>query len=62
MKYRVFQDDYAKILYTDTLKTTIIKDETIDLIVTSSPYNLNIDYKSCNDNQLYDEYLEFTRN
>lgn len=62
MRYRTyFQEENAKILFTDTLKTTMIKDESVDLIVTSPPYNLNIDYKSCNDNQPYPEYLDFTR-
>ncbi len=61
MKYRTFfEEQNAKILYTDTLKTTMIGENTIDLIVTSPPYNLNIDYKSCNDNQPYSEYLDFT--
>ena len=34
----------------------------IDLIVTSPPYNLDIEYKSCNDAQPYEEYLKFTEN
>ena len=62
MKYRTyFKEENATILYTDTLKTQIIKEETIDLIVTSPPYNLNIDYKSYNDNQSYEDYLVFTK-
>ena len=62
MKYRTYyQEENAKILLTDTLKTTVIKNDSIDLIVTSPPYNLDMNYKSCNDNQPYDEYLKFTR-
>ncbi len=62
MKYRTFfQEENATILFTDTLRTTLIKDNSIDLIVTSPPYNLDIDYKSCNDNQPYSDYLCFTK-
>lgn len=62
MRYRTFfQEENAKILYADTLKTTAIKEESIDLIVTSPPYNLDINYKSYDDAQPYNEYLKFTR-
>ena len=61
MRGRVFfQEENAKILYTNTLATKLIEDESIDLIVTSPPYNLDINYKSCDDAQPYDEYLKFT--
>ena len=47
MRGRVFfQEENAKILYTNTLATKLIEDESIDLIVTSPPYNLDINYKS----------------
>ena len=56
MRGRVFfQEENAKILYTNTLATKLIEDESIDLIVTSPPYNLDINYKSCDDAQPYDE-------
>lgn len=62
MRNRVyFEEDNAKILYADTLTTKLIEDESIDLIVTSPPYNLDINYKSHNDAQPYDEYLKFTK-
>lgn len=35
--------------------------ETIDLVVTSPPYNVGIDYDSCNDNTSYEAYLAFTK-
>lgn len=62
MKYRTYyRDEDSRIYLTDTLKTTVIPENYIDLIVTSPPYNLDIDYKSCVDNQPYDEYLNFTK-
>ncbi len=57
-----FQEENAKILYANTLTTRLIENESIDLIVTSPPYNLDIEYKSCNDAQPYEEYLKFTEN
>lgn len=56
-----FKEENAKILLADTLNTRLVEDNSIDLIVTSPPYNLNIDYKSCNDAQPYEDYLEFTQ-
>jgi len=36
-------------------------EEFIDLIVTSPPYNVDIQYNSNNDDLNYEEYLDFTR-
>lgn len=38
-----------------------IADESIDLIVTDPPYNLNKDYGKGNDNFEFEEYLEFSK-
>ena len=43
------------------LTTRAIKEESIDLIVTSPPYNVDIRYGSYRDDIPYDKYLEFTR-
>lgn len=56
-----FKEDLATILCDNTLTTKLIPEESIDLIVTSPPYNLDIDYKSHNDKLEYDEYLKFTK-
>lgn len=44
---------------TEELKN--IKDESIDLIVTDPPYNLNKDYGNNNDRLEFDEYIDFSR-
>ncbi len=44
----------------DFLKIKKISQSSIDLIVTSPPYNIDIHYNSHNDNLSYTEYLEFT--
>ena len=56
-----FQEENATILCADTLTTRLIEDNSIDLIVTSPPYNLDIEYKSHDDAKPYDEYLKFTK-
>ena len=58
----VYADDGAAIINDDTLSTNLIKCNSIDLIVTSPPYNLDIKYESYNDAMPYDKYLIFTEN
>jgi len=43
------------------LTTTAISPNSIDLIVTSPPYNVDIQYNSHQDDISYPEYLQFTR-
>lgn len=56
-----FQANGIIIYNDDILKTEYVKDETIDLIVTSPPYNVDIKYNSYDDKMSYDVYLTFTR-
>ena len=50
------------ILYNDDcLDANLFSKEFIDLIVTSPPYNVGIDYNSNDDTMGYDEYLKFTK-
>lgn len=55
-----FENDRLKIINDDILKTKLISEESIDLIVTSPPYNLDIKYNSHKDDISYEEYLEFS--
>ncbi|MEK7664233.1 MAG: site-specific DNA-methyltransferase [Patescibacteria group bacterium] len=45
----------------DILKINSIPNNSVDLIVTSPPYNVDIHYNSHADNLSYDDYLEFTQ-
>lgn len=56
-----FHTDSIWIYNTDILKTESIADNSIDLIVTSPPYNVDIKYNSHDDTMTYDDYLSFTR-
>ena len=48
------------IINDDFLKTELIPKESVDLVVTSPPYNVDIKYGSYKDNIPYEKYLEFT--
>lgn len=50
------------IINDDILTTDAITPNSVDLIVTSPPYNVDIQYNSHKDDISYLEYLEFTRN
>ena len=45
----------------DIIKIQSIKDNSIDLMITSPPYNLDIKYNSHDDKMSYHAYLEFTK-
>ena len=49
-----------KIIHDDFLTTNLIEKNSIDLIVTSPPYNVDIHYNSFQDDIPYETYLEFT--
>jgi site-specific DNA-methyltransferase (adenine-specific) len=50
----------AKIIIDDVLLTDEIPYSSVDLIVTSPPYNLDIKYNSNDDQISYEKYLEFS--
>ena len=45
----------------DLLKIDQIESESIDLITTSPPYNIDVDYASNGDSLSYQQYLEFSK-
>jgi len=56
-----FHADSIWIYNADILKTNSINENSIDLIVTSPPYNVDIKYNSHDDTMSYNDYLSFTR-
>ena len=56
-----FDNNTVRILNDDVISTQLIDDSSIDLIVTSPPYNVDIQYNSHKDDLSYEDYLEFTR-
>jgi site-specific DNA-methyltransferase (adenine-specific) len=49
------------VIFNEDILTTTIKKNSIDLIITSPPYDVDIKYENYNDNIPYEEYLEFTK-
>ena len=56
-----FAADNILIYKDDILKISSIPNNSVDLIVTSPPYNVDIHYNSHADNLSYEDYLEFTQ-
>ena len=57
----IFNENNIVIINDDVLVTDQIVDHSVDLIVTSPPYNLDIKYGCYDDRLSYEEYLNFTR-
>jgi site-specific DNA-methyltransferase (adenine-specific) len=55
-----YEKNGITIINDDILTTNSIQNESIDLIITSPPYNIDIHYNSHSDNMTYNDYLEFT--
>jgi len=51
----------VSIYHDDILKIKSVKDNSVDLMITSPPYNLDIKYNSHNDKMSYKTYLDFTK-
>jgi site-specific DNA-methyltransferase (adenine-specific) len=60
MKPFYYQKNDITIINADILKLSSIEEASIDLVVTSPPYNVNIQYKSHKDDVSYSDYLEFS--
>jgi len=56
-----FQAKGITIYNDDILFTNVEREDSIDLIITSPPYNVNIKYNSHNDEMPYTDYLNFAR-
>ena len=56
-----FQNENFTLIHGDVLTTPLIHENSIDLVVTSPPYNVDIQYNSHKDDVTYAEYLEFSR-
>lgn len=48
-------------IYNEDFLKPFLKEESVDLIITSPPYNVGIDYGKYEDANSYKEYLEFSR-
>lgn len=56
-----FQNEKLTLIQGDVLTTPLVDANSIDLVVTSPPYNVDIQYNSHKDDVSYAEYLDFSR-
>jgi site-specific DNA-methyltransferase (adenine-specific) len=56
-----FENEHFRIINEDILATRKVAKKSVDLIVTSPPYNVGIGYNSHDDRLTYDEYLDFSK-
>ena len=51
----------AEIILGDSTKKATLKKNSVDITITSPPYNVGIDYANTNDGMPYDKYLNFSK-
>jgi site-specific DNA-methyltransferase (adenine-specific) len=56
-----YQTNSATLYHGSVLVVESIPENSVDLIVTSPPYNVDLEYNSHNDGTPYEDYLEFSR-
>ena len=56
-----FENSAVKLIQDDVLTTKLVPDASVDLVVTSPPYNVDIQYNSHKDDLSYGDYLDFSR-
>ena len=56
-----YEDEVITIHCADSTRLTVLGDESVDLIITSPPYNLDISYNGYVDAMPYDSYLKWVR-
>lgn len=60
MKKIFFRDSRLKIINDDVITTKRVSKDSVDLIVTSPPYNVDIKYNNHDDQISYKDYLKFS--
>lgn len=58
---RFFSTDNILLYNENVLNKNLLESNSIDLIITSPPYNVGIDYNSNEDSMSYDNYLKWTQ-
>jgi site-specific DNA-methyltransferase (adenine-specific) len=56
-----FQNENFTLIHDDVLTTSCVDENSVDLVITSPPYNVDIQYNSHKDDVSYADYLEFSR-
>ncbi len=56
-----YEANGLRIIHGDVVRTVEVQPSSVDLVVTSPPYNVNVDYGTHDDGQSYSSYKEFSR-
>jgi len=56
-----FQNENFTLIHDDVVSTMLVDANSIDLVVTSPPYNVDIQYNSHKDDVSHADYLEFSK-
>lgn len=56
-----FENENFTLIHDDILTTSLVEDNSVDLVITSPPYNVDIQYNSHKDDVSYMDYLEFSK-
>ena len=56
-----FQNEDFSLIHDDVLTTKLVEANSVDLIITSPPYNVDIQYNSHKDDVSYKDYLKFSQ-
>jgi site-specific DNA-methyltransferase (adenine-specific) len=56
-----YQDDFVTIYAADSTDLAMLDDASVDLVITSPPYNLDVSYDGYRDALPYDRYLEWVQ-
>jgi len=59
-KNNIYYEDSTSVIFNDDFFAIDIEENSIDLVITSPPYNLDIKYKSHDDGIPYNDYLRFS--
>jgi site-specific DNA-methyltransferase (adenine-specific) len=56
-----YQNEKFTLIHDNVITTTLVENASVDLVITSPPYNVDIRYNSHQDNVSYSDYLEFSK-
>jgi site-specific DNA-methyltransferase (adenine-specific) len=54
-----YRDELVTIFCADSTRLDVVADESVDLVITSPPYNLDVGYNGYHDDLPYERYLEW---
>ena len=57
----MYKDDFVRIYHGDAANLDFLPDASIQLVVTSPPYNLGKDYGKARDDVTYQQYFSWVR-